>query len=449
MSIDQVIIILYLAFVLGIGIYFAKRQRNSEGFFLANRNLGKFHVVASIFSTLIGGGTFFMIAALGYTYGISLIWFFIAAIVGFILFSFAVPKIKTLSDKHGVITLPELLEIKLDRKCGHVASIITIAIFGGFIAVNFLVAGNILNIIFDVPLIPTVVVFAAIVILYSLFGGFIAIVWTDVFQMFLIGLGIFLLLFVSFNAAGGFSSFESLPSGHLDIFGAGPVFIIGIFLSTVLAYFSSQDIFQRMFAARDVKTAKHAVLWMGVPLVILAVLVMLIGMFARVLFPGIVVDQVIPILTQNLVPVGLLGLILAAFLAMANSTADSELLGVTSNVMRDFIGKKKRLGKEQVVLSRFVLVIVGLVALLIALLIPNIVNIILSLYAWLGILGASVIAALFWKRTKANAVFWSLIIGFGLAVIYSLFTGDFETAMLAGLVPAILILIIGSFVWKR
>ena len=446
--IDELIIVVYLLILLIIGVYLSKRQKTEEDFFLAHRKLGSFHAAASVFSTLAGAGTIFASIALGYTYGISIMWFFVAGFIGLFIFSFAAPKIKKISDENGCITLPELLKTKLDRKTSILASIITIIIFGGFVAVNFLVAGNILKIVFDIPIIPVIILFALIVLLYSLLGGFKAVIWTDIFQMFLILIGMLMMIFISLDVSGGFSSIGKLPENLLDPFGMGLTLIIGLFVSTILAYFASQDLFQRIFATKDQKTAKKSTYFMGILFVLGGILFMLVGLFGRALFPDIMADQVIPIMTTNLIPVGLVGFILVSYLAMANSTADSEMLTVTSNIMRDFIcskdSSKKLTSQSCVTVSRLILIIIAIVSLTVAILVPNIVNIILSLYTWLGILGLNVIATLFWKRTTSNAVFTSLVLGFGSAVVYSFLTKDFETAMIVGLIPAALSLFIIS-----
>ena len=450
--IDQTVIIIYLLIMLGVGIYFARKNRTEDSFFLASRNLGKFHVVASILSTFAGAGTMFMVSSLGYTYGVSVIWFFISAFIGFIIFAFAVPKIKKIADENDCITLPELLRTKLDNKCMIVSSLITISIFSGFIAINFLAAGNILRMIFDVPLIPIVLLFAVIIVTYSLLGGFKAVVWTDIIQMFIIIFGISLILIFSINAAGGVGALSELPELHKSPTGMGWTLIIGMFLSTILAYFGSQDIFQRIFAAKSVKTAKKSAFFMGVLLLFVGLLVMFLGIFGKLLFPDVAADTILPLLTTSFAPVGAIGFILAAYLAMANSTADSELLTVTSNVMRDFFDKfkkQKMSQRQEVFTSRIVLVLVAIIALVLAFTIPNITSIVLFMYTWLGILGFTVIATLFWKRTTANAVFWSLVIGFASAILYIVFTGDFESSMVVGLIPSVIVLIVVSLFTKK
>ncbi|MBU0959313.1 MAG: hypothetical protein KKB31_05200, partial [Nanoarchaeota archaeon] len=233
--IDQVIIVIYLLVMLSVGIYFSRKQGNKENFFLANRDLKGFHTSASILSTVAGAGMVFGIAAMGFTYGFSAFWFLGAGLAGFLLFSLAVPKIKKIADEHNCITLPELLKTKLDNKCMIISSIITMAIFGGIIAVNFLAAGRIIQIVFNLPLAPVVIGFGVIVTLYSLLGGFRAVVWTDIIQAFIIFVGLILIFVITLNFAEGFGALENLPSTYKDPLGIGWVLIIGGFLSVVLA----------------------------------------------------------------------------------------------------------------------------------------------------------------------------------------------------------------------
>ncbi|MFT4297875.1 MAG: sodium:solute symporter family protein [Candidatus Woesearchaeota archaeon] len=449
--IDKAIIIAYLTIMLAIGIYFAKKNKNEEGFFLASRNLGSFPIAASIFSTLGCAGSLFMTTALSYTYGISVIWFFISAFIGFMVFALAVPKIKAIADKHNCITLPEILKIKLDKKCMIISSLITIAIYGGFVAVNFLAAGIILNMVFNISIVSGAIIFALIVTLYSMLGGFKGIVWTDIVQMFIILTGTMILLTISIRNAGGFSSLVQLPDLHKSITGMGWPLIVGMFISTILAYFASQDIFQRVFAAKSNKIAKKSIIIMGFLILLIGAIVILLGMFGKLLFPEMAAGEIIPALTTAFIPIGLAGIVLASYLAMANSTSDSELLTVTSNIIRDFMqNKNKKIPPiKQVAISRIVLIGVAAIALVFALTIQNITDIVLSMYTWLGILGMNVIAALFWKKANSNAIFWSLVSGFGTAIAYTTVTGDFETAMIIGLLPTFIVLITVSLLTKK
>ena len=275
-------------------------------------------------------------------------------------------------------------------------------------------------------------------------------VWTDIIQMAFIFAGSLVLISVVFGTVDGLNVFNNLPKEFLNPFGAGPIFIIGIFLSTILAYFASQDIFQRVYAAKNERIAKKSMLLVILPLFLLGACIMFIGLSAKFLYPNIEPGEVIPLTTMNLVPVGLLGLVVVGYLSFVNSTSDSQLLTISSSIMRDFYGRKKEFSPKEVVKkNRIIVSLVGIAGLGAALLMPNIVNLGLSIVAWFGILGVAMIAVLFWKKVTSMGVFTSMTSGFGSAILYSAITGDFEGAMLVGLIPALILLIVVSLLTRK
>lgn len=446
--IDGLIIAVYALILVFIGIVFVKKQKTSDDFFLGHRALGLFHGMATLFSTIAGGGLIFSLLALSYEFGISIVWYYIAGLAGFIIFTIAVPKIKQIADDNGYITLTEVFSHKLSKRCSIISALITTVIFVGFVVVNFIVAGNILNMIFGIPLLTAIVIFAVIVLAYSFVGGFKAVVWTDIFQMGWIVSAFIVLLVFLFRKAGSLAVFTELPAKYLDPFGMGLTLIVGLFIATIIALFGSQDVFQRVYASRDARTAKHSLITAAVLLIGVAVLIVITGMVVRYLFPNIDPASVVAVIGTELLPAGLVGFVLVGFLALANSTADSELLTSASTLIRDF-GFFKNTRLKVVWRNRFTLLMIGFASLAMALFRPNVIDIIISMYSWFGILGMNVIAALFWKKVKERAVFYSLLIGFGTSTVYSIATGDFGTAMLVGLIPGFFILVFGSLSCKN
>ncbi|MBW3021402.1 hypothetical protein KY328_00630 [Candidatus Woesearchaeota archaeon] len=446
--IDTLIIAAYAVVLVIIGVVFVKKQKTSEDFFLAHRSLGFFHGMATIFSTIAGGGVIFSLLALSYEFGISIVWYYVAGLAGFIIFTLAVPRIKQIADENSYITLTEVFSHRLSKRCSLVSALITIVIFACFVIVNFVVAGNILNLIFGINLSYAILLFAFIVIAYSFVGGFRAVVWTDIFQMGWIVAAFAVLLVFLFRKAGSLAVLAELPAKYLDPFGMGLPLIIGLFIATIVALFGSQDIFQRVYASKDSRTSKYSLIIAALLLMVIAVLIVIIGMIVRYLFPSIDPASVVAVIGTELLPVGLIGFVLVGFLALANSTADSELLTSASTIIRDF-GLFKNTRLKVVWRNRFTLLIIGLVSLVVALFSPSIVDVIIAMYSWFGILGMNVIAALFWRKVKERAVFYSLAVGFGISTVYSIITGDLGTAMLAGLIPGFFILFFGSLLMKR
>jgi len=427
-----------------IGFHHRKHKNSLEDFFLSDRKLSTLHVVGSTFSTLIALSFVFAGTAFAYINGISAIWLSLAALLGFVIFAFVSPKIKELSDSKHAITIPELVEHRLGRKFKLISSLIIITIFTLVVATEFLVAGSILTSFLKTPFLPTLIIASALVILYSIIGGFKTVVITDVIQMFLIMLSIPLMFFGLYQIIGGAPL--TVPAELLNPFNIGIPVIGSLFLITMLAYFGSQDIFQRVYASRDKPTARKSMLITAVIVFSIFLLTIPLGLLARVAFPSINPNEIIPTLIQQVSMTGLIGLLIAGYLATANSTADTELLTVASNIIRDFKTVKT---KNIIAVSRLIMLIIGGVGIAIAALTKDILTLVVTLINLFGILGVIILATLFWKRVSPVSATTSLVTGFGATIVYTIFTGDFLGATLVGLIPTIVLLVALSILVKQ
>ena len=435
---DQVIIGGYSLLLLLIGLYFARQQDSSETFFLAERSLGTFKVFGTTFSTFLGTGLIFTLAAFGYQHGIGAFLLVGAAFIGFVLFALAAPRIKEMSRQEEAITLPGLLRKQWTRKTMALASLVTIIIFATTLASNLLVVGDILQAILGVSLRASVVVFGLLIILSTLFGGFRSVVWTDLLQMAIIVVTLVLLLPGLFLLTEGTSVFDALPAGHANLLGLPPMILVVYLLIGVFSFFGSQDLYQRIYAARRPQDARRAMLLFASVLAVMSAVAVTLGIFARALIPAAAGDRAIVALIDALATPGLVGLILIGILALANSDADSQLLTVTSNVTQDIPDYfDVEIAREnQVWIDRAVVLGIGSLALLVALMAPGLAELLSALASWFAILGLAVVATLFWDRVTDTAAFAGILIGFLAPIVFVTVTGNWQAAPLIGLVPA-------------
>jgi len=217
------------------------------------------------------------------------------------------------------------------------------------------------------------------------------------------------------NAAGGF---EHLLAAHnvtgdfFDPFGAGPSFVLWLLVPTVMYTLIGQDFYQRLFATRSADVARTAAFIGGGFLVVISFLPTAAGMAARALAPDpIEPAEALPWVLRELMNPVAGGLILAAILAAVMSTADSMLTSATSHVVKDlWLGvlhpDATADEKQLLVISRWVTVAVGVVALLIGLSLPGIVRALIYSYTMYtaGIL-VPVLGGVLWKgATKTGAL---------------------------------------------
>jgi Na+/proline symporter len=443
--IESAILVGYILLMLAVGSYFVRRQGSSETFFLADRTLGAFHVFGTTFSTFFGTGLVFTLAAFGYRYGVGAFVLPGAAVIGFLLLARAAPHLKEMSDQQGAITLPALLEEYWSDRTKVLAAVITAGLFIATLAANFLAAGTILHALVGLPLDVGIVAFGVLVITYTALGGFQGIVWTDILQTGVVLGSVVVSLPVFVFLAEGPALVDSLPASHLDPSSLPARLLVAYLLVGVFAFFGSQDLFQRIYAAKGGNEARHGLLLFTGALVVMGVTAVGLGIISRAVVPESSADTALVALTEAVAPVGLVGFVLLGFLALANSDADSQLLTSTSNVTHDFASM---LGVElpprrQVWLDRIVVVGIGTIALLVAVTAPSLTTLFNAVGSWFAILGFVVVATLYWQRTTDTAAFTGLTVGFVAPVGFILTTGNVQAATVVGFIPAVVT--VGTF----
>jgi len=437
--IDSVIIVGYVLFLLTVGSLFARRQGSSETFFLADRTLGPFQVFGTTFSTFFGTGLVFTLASFGYRYGVGAFVLPGAAVIGFLLLARAAPRIKEMSDRQGAVTLPALLAQYWSDRTRALAAVVTVGLFTATLAANFLAAGTVLNALVGLPLDVGIVAFGVLVITYTALGGFQGVVWTDILQTGVILGSVVVLLPAFVFLAEGPALVDSLPVSNLDPSSLPVRLLVAYLLVGVFAFFGSQDLFQRIYAARGGKEARRGLLLFAGALVVMGLTAVGFGIAARAVVPDTTAGTALVSLTDTAVPVGLVGIVLLGLLALANSDADSQLLTSTSNVTHDLVSA---LGVDlppecQVWLDRIGLIGIGTSALLVAVAAPSLTALFNAVGSWFAMLGFVVVATLFWQRTTDTAAFAGLAVGFLLPIVFVITTGNLQAATVVGFVPTV------------
>jgi SSS family solute:Na+ symporter len=436
---DVALLVGYALVVLGIGAALARRGNSSESYLLADRTLGTARVFASTFATFHGTGIVVTFASLGYLYGVGAVGLPVAAVVGYLPVALFAPRIKALSDRHEAITLPALLADSWRPRTRALAALVTGALFSAALAVNLLAAGTALRALLDVPLRAGVLGFGTVVVAYTLLGGFRAVVWTDVLQTALIVVGVLVVLPAAVLLEAGPHVLEELPPGHLDPLAFPAPILLVFLLSGVFTFFGSQDVLQRIYAAKDRETARRGQLLFTGSLAVVGPVAVALGVAGRALVPAAASDDVLYALSGDVVPAGVLALVLLGFLALANSDADSQLVTVAATITRDLLPP---LGvhagdAERSRVDRLAVVGVGTIAVGTATAVPDAVALLGGLATLLAVLGVAVVATLFWDRTTDRGAFASIAVGVLAAASVVTVTGSIRIAPVVGLGTAL------------
>ncbi len=436
---DVAAIVAYFAILLGIGVRTLRRSRKgheSESFLAADRDMGLLQTTASTAATDLGGGFSLAMGGLGFTLGISGSWLIAVSGLSIVCVSFLmVPRVKRWADAAHGLTTGDLFEARFDRRTGTLAAAVVGLAWFTFVGGQIIAGGKLLQATTQIDLSLAIFVAGAVIVGYTAMGGLKAVIHTDVFQMLVLLIGIvFVAVPIGLIEVGGWDAmvehFRADPATRslVDWTAVGWRQLLGWFFAVFPVWFISIAGIQRIVAARDEKTARTAFLITGVPIEwpLFAVGATLVGLFARVLMPDLSDPELAtPTMIMTLLPAGLAGLVIAAYIAAVMSTADSCLIGPVAIFTHDVYRKFLNPGAGDAALirvARITTVVLGVLAIGTAYLVPSVLDLVLYAYTF-GAAGLffPMLGLLFWPRTTATGAFWSMLSGGSSAVVWALF----------------------------
>lgn len=436
---DIIAIVVYFAIVLAIGfrtLYRGRRGEESESFLAADRDMGLVQTTASTAATDLGGGFSLAMGGLGFTLGLSGSWLIAVSGLSIVCVSFLmVPKVKRWADAARGLTTGDLFEARFDRRTGTLAATVIGIAWFTFVGGQIIAGGKLLTATTSIDLSLAILIAGAIIVGYTAMGGLKAVILTDVFQMGVLLIGIvFVAVPLGLIEVGGWNAmiehFRADPATQslVDWTAVGWKQLLGWFFAIFPVWFISIAGIQRIVAARDEKTARTAFLITGVPIEwpLFAVGATLVGLFARMLVPDLTDPELAtPTMILTLLPAGLAGLVIAAYVAAVMSTADSCLIGPVAIFTHDIYRKLLNPAATDAALmhvARVSTIVLGVLAIGTAYLVPSVLDLVLYAYTF-GAAGLffPMLGLLFWPRTTAAGAFWSMLLGGSAAVVWAVF----------------------------
>ena len=342
--IDYAIISFYFIFVIFLGLASSKRQ-SPEGFLIADRNLRTAANSTSMVATKTGAGAVITFVALVYLYGYSAMWFFVGASLGYIFFIFFASDLKKLSHSRSFYNLSDYYFFKFGNTVGFVSSII-ILVYSLLIFLVQLIGGakavaHLSGFSYSISILLLIVT----IFIYIVLGGFRAVVRTDAVQ-FISMVSILVLLGFVLTKAFDWQYISSalIVEKSLPLKVAVSFFVMGI-----LVPFMSPDLWQRIYAARDLKTVQRSLIISSLMFFLVGVFLCIIGLAISAELHDIDPDLA---LLEGLItfpPAGLVGFGLVLFFAAIMSSADSYLFACISIVVHDLIVRVKPIEKDNLV----------------------------------------------------------------------------------------------------
>jgi sodium/proline symporter len=435
--------VVYLVVILVVGFITYHINKSHNDFFIAGRKLNPW-VVA--FSERASGESAWLLLGLpgaAYASGLLEFWTALGCVSGIIFYWFFVARaLREESENLGAITLPTFLAARFRKGQSIIrilATFITIFFFLFYLSAQFNGAGKILNVTFGLDQTTGMIIGAMVIIFYTMMGGFFAVAWTDLIQgIIMIGtlvilplVGLVELLEASRNTlplseittAGGhsFTSFTGGKSG----WAAAALIISG--LSWALGYMGQPHLLTRFMAinkAEKIKVSRRIAIAWVIPAFTGAMVIGIVGagLYEQGMFDDI--EKIMPHLANELLPAWIAGIFVSGAIAAMMSTADSQLLVISSSIIEDFF--HRTLGREVgddflLKASRAITILVGLIAFAIALTSDKLIFSMVS-YAWAGLgssFGPLVLLMLTWKKVTWQGVIAGLVTGFVSTLVWS------------------------------
>lgn len=441
--------LVYLGLMLGIGVWSYLRTKDLSDYILGGRNLGPFPSALSAGASDMSGWLLLGLPGYAYAAGYEAAWIAIGLLVGtWLNWLVVAQRLRNYTQLAGnSLTIPAYLENRFEDTSHalRVISAIFILLFFLFYTSSGLVAGGkLFETVFGIDYIWAVLAGSVAVLSYTLFGGFLAVSWTDVVQGLLMAAALIVVPIIaiqteSAGSAGGWTAAQAAMQAKnpelLNVWTSaeGEALSFMAILSLLgwgLGYFGQPHILARFKAIRsadDIPTARRiAVSWTALTLI-----GSVVSGFAAIAYFGEPLEdteKAFMLLINALFHPVVGGILLAAILAAVMSTADSQLLVSSSALAEDFykaLFKKDATEEELVKVGRIAVVGIGIIATLIAL-DPDSKVLTMVSYAWAGFgaaFGPALILSLYWKRMTRLGALAGIVMGGTTVVVWKQLKG--------------------------
>ena len=453
-TVDIFIVIIYLAMLVCVGIWTAKRTKTTEDFMVAGRSIGIWRFTAAMAACVIGGSLTMGSSTLAYNFGVGAIWLGgICALSIFLLSLFLRTKLSDMrilsaAEGFGVFYGPY----------ARVLSAVVMMIYMFMVGVVQVVAvGTILNVMFGWSPQISMLIGGIVVLAYIVIGGMWAVTYTDIVQFLIMTLGVCVLCpALAIHGIGGFGNFiASAPATHLDITSLGASKIIAYIFLYTPGFLVGQDIWQRAFTAKNPKIARHGTAMAAAYIFLYTVALIIIGICLVIAIPDLEnPDLAFATATATFTPTGVRGVIMAAAMAAVMSTASSEIMGTATVAFNDLIanGKRQFTEKQGIMITRIIAVVVGLLAIVCALWIQSVLVALDVAYAFIsGCVFIPLVFAFLLKKVSAKAGLFSLLGSFITVIIFMVKDGLAATTpiMFGMLVSAVIFFAVNAIDKKK
>lgn len=444
MSKNQIImlsvLVVYLVMNFVIGLVYGKKGEKesdmsfSKKYFIGSRGMNGLVLAMTTVATYTSVSSFVSgPGAAGLTYGFSQVWVSGVQIgAAFLMLGVMGKKFAVVSRKTGAVTVAGYLKARYKSDFLVISTtLIMLTFFVTQMIAQFMGGATLIETVTGMPYWVSLVIFALVVILYTAFGGFTAVVITDTIQGIIMLIGTFLFLFFVVRGIGDFDTMkitmdQTLP-GWDNLTGSGykPGALLSFWVLVGVGVLGLPQTAVRGMGFKDTKSCHRAMLIGTIVVGVLMIGMHTAGVWARAIVPEETFassDYFIPTVVQKIMPVGLAGLFLAAPMAAVMSTVSSLLILASASIVKDLWrtyvvkdnkSKKEKFNKNLSKTSFVVTLFIGIIVFILTLTPPDIIFWV-NLFAMGGLESCffwPLVGGLFYKKGNKQAAIASSLIG--------------------------------------
>ena len=431
MSTTVTVLIIYLGILAALALWSRRETHTLSGYYLAGKKLPFWVVAFSTNATGESGWLLLGLSGMGYAVGYQAYWVVVGELLGIGASWWIVARrLKRFGDETDAITVPDILAAKFQDKwhlIRGIAVLIILVMVTTYVTAQMVATGKAFSSFLGMEYATGVIVGSIFIIGYTFVGGYKAVSYTDVVQGVLMLLGLIAVPTAAIIASGGWgevtSNLQLQDPALVDMFavsaGGAPIMIaIASFVAIGLPFLGVPQLIIRYMSARDDGEIKKARITSMIVLLVFTAGAVTAGVAGRALYPGLEdAETIFPVISNNLFPPIIAGMLLVVVLSAIMSTVDSLLLLASSAVVRDTYQKIIGTTKDEATLARYgkvVTVIIGAIAVYVGVQEPKaIFHFVLASWSGLGsAFGPVVIAILYFKRVTWAGVIAGMSGGF-------------------------------------
>ena len=422
-----IIVGIYMLAMLAVGFLIGKLKiKDSKDYLLAGRRMGMLMLGVSLSASNIGGGSTMGVATRAFgDWGMSSLWWVLAASVAMVPISYFAPAIR----RTLAYTIPEVINRRFGNAAGGITAALSASSLFLLTSSQIVAASTVINVLTGIPFAVAAMMAAFVILFYTCFGGMTADIISDIIQFIVLALGMLISIPFIINGVGGWEAVTAnVPYNHMNFTRIGWFMIISLIINYFCTFLAGPEMMVRVYSAKDEKNARGACMISALVMAGMGVLPTVIGLAVLSYFPGLDGGTGASALiwgASNFAPEIVVGLMAAAILAATMSSADSNLICSSTIIIKDvyqrYINPNPISEKKLVFISRMCNVALGLLAMGIAMFRVDIIT--MNLFAF-ALRSAGPFAAFLlgtmWKRATRHSGLVAILVGSVVAVVWEI-----------------------------